>query len=387
MNATWWVKPEQLDDDQRSVVALPVSGSYLVQGPPGSGKSNLLLLRAAYLARAGKPELQIVVFTHVLRDFLRSGASHYPFNSSRIVTLMGLLRRVLRHNGLELPEVIGDLSAKRRAHAEAVLDGLAQKRIAKQSQTILLDEAQDYYPEEVEVLGQLCDRLFAVADSYQQIYTHPSPIPKLNEFADKQVTLRFHYRNGPAICHAADEIGKAIPDYTRLYPTSMYDDEAFPSSVTLDDLPSIEAVARKLVERLRIQLKTYPDELLGIICPRNADVDALYDLLAASELGQHVTRQSSRHGYSPIDEASKVVIGTIHGFKGLEFRVCHVASVDSLERLMLARKAAYVATTRAKTALYFYAVGDAPGFIDAAVAAAGGPPPPVDFDALFKGGR
>ena len=387
MNATWWVKPEQLDEDQRSVVALPMDGSYLVEGPPGSGKSNLLLLRAAYLARAGKPDLQIVVFTRVLREFLRSGGEHYPFGSSRIVTLASLLLRVLRHNGLEIPEVAGSYESKRKALAAAVLEGLERKKIAKQAQTILLDEAQDYYPEEVDVLGQLSDRLFAVADSYQQVYTHPNPLPKLGEFADKQVRLRFHYRNGPAICHAADEIGKAIPGYTQLFPTSMYDEEEFPSSVGLEGFSSLEAVAGKLVERLRIQLTTYPDELLGIICPRNRDVDALYNLLESTEIGPQIVRQSFKHGYSPIDSTSKIVLGTIHGFKGLEFRVCHVAAVESLEALKMARRAAYVATTRAKTALYFYSTGDAPGFVEAAVAAAGGPVPPPDFDALFKGGR
>ncbi len=49
MEETWWVEEGQLDDDQRKVAELKSKGSYLIKGPPGSGKTNLLLLRAKYL--------------------------------------------------------------------------------------------------------------------------------------------------------------------------------------------------------------------------------------------------------------------------------------------------------------------------------------------------
>ena len=57
MDETWWRSPDQLDPDQQEIVSLPLEGSHLVVGPPGSGKTNLLLLRASYLARAGFPNI------------------------------------------------------------------------------------------------------------------------------------------------------------------------------------------------------------------------------------------------------------------------------------------------------------------------------------------
>jgi len=46
MNGAWWVGSSELDSDQRTIISLPPDNSVLVTGPPGSGKTNLLLLRA-----------------------------------------------------------------------------------------------------------------------------------------------------------------------------------------------------------------------------------------------------------------------------------------------------------------------------------------------------
>ena len=45
MTDTWWVKQGQLDPHQKKVFTLSISDDHLVKGPPGSGKTNLLLLR------------------------------------------------------------------------------------------------------------------------------------------------------------------------------------------------------------------------------------------------------------------------------------------------------------------------------------------------------
>ena len=46
MNGTWWVGTGELDDDQNRIIVLPPDDNALIMGPPGSGKTNLLLLRA-----------------------------------------------------------------------------------------------------------------------------------------------------------------------------------------------------------------------------------------------------------------------------------------------------------------------------------------------------
>ena len=86
MNDTWWVAEGQMDDDQQRVVALPLEEGQLVVGPPGSGKTNLLVLRAKYMVLARRPNFQIVVFTRALREFIAAGAGAYGVPADKIVT-------------------------------------------------------------------------------------------------------------------------------------------------------------------------------------------------------------------------------------------------------------------------------------------------------------
>jgi len=52
MDDTWWRNADEMDDGQKKVIGLPIDKSILVVGRPGSGKTNLLLLRASFLSKA-----------------------------------------------------------------------------------------------------------------------------------------------------------------------------------------------------------------------------------------------------------------------------------------------------------------------------------------------
>ena len=70
---TWWLDITALDEDQKNVIELPATGDYLILGPPGSGKTNLLLLRAEYLIGTGKPNLFVLMYNEPLHDFVVRG--------------------------------------------------------------------------------------------------------------------------------------------------------------------------------------------------------------------------------------------------------------------------------------------------------------------------
>lgn len=76
MDSTWWTSADQLDEDQRALIEIPAdSGHIVVTGPPGCGKTNVLLLRASYLHRAGHRNCTLLVFTRALREFIVAGAN------------------------------------------------------------------------------------------------------------------------------------------------------------------------------------------------------------------------------------------------------------------------------------------------------------------------
>jgi superfamily I DNA/RNA helicase len=73
VNSTWWRKLDDLDEAQKTFIQLAPQGRFLLDGPPGSGKTNLLLLRAQFVAGSGDKNVLIVTYTNVLADFIRSG--------------------------------------------------------------------------------------------------------------------------------------------------------------------------------------------------------------------------------------------------------------------------------------------------------------------------
>src|ERR1043165_8641782 len=114
MNETWWVKHEQLDVGQRGIIDLPLGQSHLIVGPPGSGKTNLLLLRGSQLVRSKKPNVLVLTFTRTLREFISTGGQHYAFSTENVKTLNSWHYEFLRERGVA-PAKDKDFDIERKA--------------------------------------------------------------------------------------------------------------------------------------------------------------------------------------------------------------------------------------------------------------------------------
>jgi len=231
MNETWWVDESELDDDQQRVIGLGRDGSHLIIGPPGSGKTNLLLLRANYLCLADKPNVMILVFTRTLREFIASGASRYSFSPEKVQTYNSWAIRLLSEHGFNLRR-FDDFEEERQFLLSSLQDLINQERITDDYyDAILLDEAHDYLVEEIEVIKKFSKNLFAVVDARQQIYRRDSQSIEFLKSITETIELKYHYRNGLMICRLADNIMRGKQLYSPLEPTSNYDETARPSSV------------------------------------------------------------------------------------------------------------------------------------------------------------
>ena len=87
------------------VIELPPDGNYLILGPPGSGKTNLLLIRAEYLIRTDRPHLYVLMFNDPLHDFVVRGGVHYDVPSSKIRKMLSWEIVLLREHGVVVEEV------------------------------------------------------------------------------------------------------------------------------------------------------------------------------------------------------------------------------------------------------------------------------------------
>ncbi len=205
MNSTWWVNPGDLDKQQKAVVELGDQGNYFIEGPPGSGKTNLLILRAKYLYKAGRRNLAIVTMARSLKEFISFGARTNRFIESTVNTFMSLGRAILVQNGIQFK---GDGDYKttiERLLGE--LNGLINKGLAGNDyDCILVDEAQDFSEEELRMISCLARNAYFVADSNQKIYgDSTSNIGFLKRLVGESNCYRLthHYRNGINICKFA----------------------------------------------------------------------------------------------------------------------------------------------------------------------------------------
>ena len=385
MSGTWWVGQNELDEDQRNIISLPQDDQVLVTGPPGSGKTNLLLLRANYLHLAGKTNLAIVTFTRSLREFIAKGATQYDFPVSKIMTCREWQHDFLQQYGSHI-SLSGDFE-KDRETLLLEMTNLADKlQLSKVYDAILLDEAQDYTPDEIRLFARLTERLFCVADKRQKIYSGDDSIDTINNCVDKTVELRFHYRNGLNICRVADELSKRWHGYRPLAETSNYDEESNPSTVDSFQCQSIEEQADKIISRLDTQRVAFPDQQIGILCPKKETMDIVWNSIVES---QHSDAAFLLHGSASneFSQDKQVIISTFHAAKGLEFRALHLAGCDELHSFNNNRRLAFTAVTRAKTALSVYHCGNLHGYFDAAIRALEPDPNLPSLDDVFGGSQ
>lgn len=384
MDDTWWVDPDQLHPDQEEIVQLPLDGNYLISGPAGSGKSNLLLLRAGYLNLQNKTNILVIVFTRALANFLHAGATNYDFDSSKIITAHSWTTAFIQRYG-EQPSSEGSFEEVRRERFKQIDAIIAERKIGQVYQSIILDEAHDYYASEIAVFQRLTRRLVAAVDERQAIYqSKAQSIDALKRFC-VQYELHHHYRCGPKICKVADGLSITDPDGHGMLDSCNYDHVRYPDSVELLRAHSLDAQVDRCIDVLKSQLAAYPGAILAVLAPRRSDVDAIWSRLEHDpELADVIVRANARDGFD-LTGGERIVVGTIHAAKGLEFRCVHLLATEELscfaERL---RNVAFVAVTRARTSLRVYYSGRLDAEVESAVLRASTSPTVVDVSKIFR---
>jgi len=387
MEASWWTRIDQLDDEQKDVISLPITGSHLIVGPPGSGKTNLLLLRAAFLQAKGRNNYQILTFGRVLKEFLVNGTDANNVDPEKIRTYRSWAGDILRDQGVELSQD-SDFEDIREELFNG-LSGMSDSDISDHKlDCLLLDEAQDYSPREINLLMRFCDHVFAAGDGNQAIYRREGALDALRSICDETKTLSYHYRNGQKICRLADGIRGIVGRREGLEASSQYDETAAPSEVANYASEPLAAQVDRAIPIIADQLRAYPNAFIGVLVPLRRDLKEVFSSLSRSYLADNVQLQMFEAGYAPLDPERRILVGTVHGAKGLEFRAVHLIAADGIGRFPRHRiRIAYTAVTRAKTSLAIYNDGALIGQLQDGLSAISPPSNDVDLGALFKSGR
>lgn len=354
MSGTWWVDENDLLSEQLQVLGEALSKDLLLSGPPGSGKTNLLLLRANHLMLAEPDaEFYIICFTGLLQNFVRTGADLYRFPVNRIITQRRLLEQVLGDHGCLPKRKSVESYEERDAALKSAMRGMMKTGAGNKSFPVLfIDEAQDYSDVDLDIFKYLATNLSCAADLRQGIYDAGSAgSPWLEGHAwHASIMLQFHYRVAPAILEVADKIMNGKFGHKPMLETHQYKGD--PGSVEVKAGIGLNDQIETAIPKIIKQLAVYPGQVVGVLVPHRINVEQVVEqLLDAAELTGQVTNAIS----GDFDPALPVWVSTVHSSKGLEFRCVHVVAADMLAGFREhERRVVFTAVTRAKTALNIY---------------------------------
>jgi superfamily I DNA/RNA helicase len=355
MSDLWWVDKGSLLPEQLNVLGIDLDKDLLIYGPPGSGKTNLLLLRANHLAIAEPShEFYIVCYTNLLTNFIRTGAAVYEFPSNRIKTKQTLFESVLSDHGY-LPANLRSLPiAERTAAVDAAMASLKSSGKGHHSFPVLfVDEAQDYPADDLDSFRYLAKNISCAADGRQGLYkTADSAMVWLNSYTwNETIRLKHHYRTAPNIVELADKIMDGKLGHVPMLPTHQYKGDITPVEVVAKSTLAAQIAA--MVDKVVRQITIYPSELIGLIIPRRQEFDMVVAALEREpRLAGKWTNAIDRDDFDP---EKQVWVSTMHSAKGLEFRCVHFMAAETIEGFHAhARRLAFTGVTRAKTSLTIY---------------------------------
>jgi DNA helicase IV len=367
-----WRRRRELHPDQiRAIEGLSVDGRYLLLGPPGSGKTSILLHRGQYLRLPphNMSNVRLVTFTRTLREFIAvSGDDRFP--PGLIQTNKDFVDQIFRAYSTSPPNLPEDMSLaeKNRQRAISANQLLASGPPRISFDALLVDEIQDLSGEEVTLFGSLSPKLMMVGDSRQKLFDEVhGGIEAARTLGCEEIELKHHFRISRDICRVADSI--LLPGNYRLEQFNHYQGPT-PSPPSTRSHLSKEQQLSALVEALDVQLDTYnePTDLIGLVTWRKQDCD-----LIAEHLGETRFAGLTRVFHSDIEgrrfeTGIRICVITVQSCKGLEFRALHWLFADEVPHF-ITRERAYTVVTRAKSSLTVYHHGPLQAFLAVALPA------------------
>lgn len=383
MKSSWWRKRNELVPEQVDFINLPLHGRYSLVGPPGSGKTNLLLLRALFLAGNGEKNLLIITFTNSLCDFIRSGIgksghispgqvmTFHSWAGNYIIDQLGVSKK---------PKGSAFDDATRAEILEKLKEANSKRPSEKMYSAIFVDEAQDLSADELQQLLCLSDRICICGDDKQGIY-YKDGLSVAEKLKLEKHVLTSHFRIGQRIAQVADRLVPPPGGAAGLAALANYNEKLQgKSTAELHPMDSRDEQFAKMAELIGVQLVAFNDDNIGVFAGTNDAIAELKERFDKTELADLVAYHGQEGGGSFSSDA-RIHVMTLHGSKGTEFRAVHIFAAEELHGFPLRRtKLAYTGITRARTALNVFRTGPTSTAIENAFAKPG----LMDMDALFE---
>ncbi len=209
----WLIHRTELTDEQLRAVELNPNEHRLVFGAPGSGKTQILLHRAAYLRDSWNvsPErFRIFVFTNSLKQYIQSAMDFLDLPEDCILTFDDWCMRFYKaHINSRVPWDNENKSPDYKGIRRQVLEKLRASTGKPLYDFVLVDEGQDLDHDAFETIRRIAQHVTVCMDNKQQIFepgSNESEILDVFGLRRRNVALLSAFRCCPYIVQLASRL-------------------------------------------------------------------------------------------------------------------------------------------------------------------------------------
>ncbi len=170
----WRASRFDLSPEQKKVVRIPPRQSALILGPPGSGKTHVLVQRAAYFLQSLKISAQSVrlfVSSDVMENFIKLKMKSLGYPGEIVTTFDKWCHSFYEDNiSHDLPRVYIDGCIDFKKMHRAVFNALQKRKNSKKIlEFVLVDDGQDMTLEAFAILKMFAKHITVFADPQHKL--------------------------------------------------------------------------------------------------------------------------------------------------------------------------------------------------------------------------
>jgi len=332
----------KLTNEQKSIIQRVSRGfdNLFVEGPPGSGKTLISLYTIRDIVNNKTVQPLVLMYNHSLYGYLKSSFNSLGiYDNITLDTKDNFFWNLAKRYGI-YPGYSDDYSTKYKS----LLKGLLKENLTRKWSVAVVDEVQDFMPEEWQILKKLCGGIISMGDFNQKVYKTElkrSDVSGMSMVERLSDIFRFH-KNIAKIAAKFSKTHDSLENkVTKI-------EQKHPVLIDVNNRSNEAGEVAKILNTLKNHQKR-----IGIIAPHRSRLEELKREL--SYQGIDATFFTSNRDFRDYDFSSnKPLLITAHSAKGLEFENVIVLGFDKedMYRNNDIDELIYVALTRANSGLY-----------------------------------
>ena len=336
---------DQLSEDQLEVLTLPTNGSYLITGPPGSGKTVMAILRAQALKKEFGEDAILLMYGNLLSQYTRSATAELGVEST-VRTFHKWFPEWFKSAYGQSPDMIDEFTFNWPSIIRVVGSRPEPEKLKKH---LIVDEGQDMPEEFYALLRMISKTLTVFADENQALTQDNSKIDEIAEATgiSKRLNLTTNFRNTIQIAHVAAHFHQGIQTGVATVPEST---KPGPKPVLISH-PGIP----DWTQFLRNYERTNFTRNIGVFLPTNRAQWALFYALKDATRNDVQIYVSGKR--SKVDmTAAGIKIISFASAKGLEFDTVFVPGLNRVKADVFGptfNMHMYVLASRARRELWY----------------------------------